>query len=119
MVQTAENCGISAVAVHQGRQLFLRDAQADSHGPCDHGDSPVARGYGGRCPMMQVVQISRRGTEADSHGPDFVGPQSFSVAPQGDRCPWWASVAIFFLDLGLGEVVLWETPGTCLRGEQA
>ena len=29
MVQTAENCGVSAVAVHQGRRLSLRGAQAD------------------------------------------------------------------------------------------
>ena len=75
MVQTAENFGNSAVAVHQGRRLFLRGAQADSHGPCDHRDS---QWRGGRRPTLQVVQISRRGTEADSHGPDFVGPQSFS-----------------------------------------
>ena len=86
MVQTAENCGNSAVAVHQGRRLFLRGAQADSHVPCDQRDSPVARGYGGQCPVMQVVQISRRGTEADSHGPDF-GPQSFSSCSASDRCP--------------------------------
>ena len=26
---------------------FLRSAEADFHGPCDHGDSPVTRGYGG------------------------------------------------------------------------
>ena len=35
MVQTEENCGVSAVAVHQGRRPFLRGAQADSHGRCD------------------------------------------------------------------------------------
>ena len=72
MVQTAENCGFSAFAVHQGRRHLLRGSD------CDHRDSPVARGYGGRCPLMLVMQISWRGTEADSHGPDFVGPQSFS-----------------------------------------
>ena len=36
MVQTAVDFGFSAVAVHQGRRHFLRGAQADSHGPCDH-----------------------------------------------------------------------------------
>ena len=35
LIQTAENCGISAVAVHQGRRADFpcRDAEADSHGP--------------------------------------------------------------------------------------
>ena len=32
MVQTAENCGFSAVAVHQGRCLSCRDAEAHLHG---------------------------------------------------------------------------------------
>ena len=31
----------------------------------------------------------------------------------------WASLAIFFLDLGLGEVCAIGKPGTCLRREQA
>ena len=31
-VQTAENCGISAVAVLQGRRHFLHGAEADFHG---------------------------------------------------------------------------------------
>ena len=31
-VSTAENCGVSAVAVHQGRRLLLHGAQADFHG---------------------------------------------------------------------------------------
>ena len=31
-VHTAENCGVSAVAVHQGRRLFLHGAEADFHG---------------------------------------------------------------------------------------
>ena len=35
-----------------------RGAEAGSHGPCDHCVSPVARVHGGRCPVMQVVQIS-------------------------------------------------------------
>ena len=42
-----ETVGVSAVAVHQGRRLVLRGTQAASHGPCDHGVSPVARGHGG------------------------------------------------------------------------
>ena len=46
--------------------LRLQGAEADSYSV-----SPVAGGYGGRRPIMQVVQISLRGTEADSHGPDF------------------------------------------------
>ena len=54
----AENCGISAVAVHAGRRHFLRCAEADFHGPCDHGDSPVTRGYGGRWPFFAVVQFT-------------------------------------------------------------
>ena len=58
MVQTAEYCGVSAVAVHQGCRLFLCGAQADSHGTCDHGDSPVARRYGGRFTLLQVAQFS-------------------------------------------------------------
>ena len=40
----------SAVAVHHGRRHSLRGADADPHGPCDHGESPVACGQGGRCP---------------------------------------------------------------------
>ena len=31
-VSTAENCGVSAVAVHHGRRLLLHGAQADFHG---------------------------------------------------------------------------------------
>ena len=31
-VHTAENCGVSAVAVHQGRRLLLHGAQAAFHG---------------------------------------------------------------------------------------
>ena len=31
-VLTAENCGVSADAVHQGRGLLLHGAQADFHG---------------------------------------------------------------------------------------
>ena len=38
--------------------LPCRGAEADSHGPCDHRVSPLARRCGGRCPHMQVVQVS-------------------------------------------------------------
>ena len=40
----AENCRNSAVAVHQGRRHVLRVAEANLHGPCDHGGYTVARG---------------------------------------------------------------------------
>ena len=43
-------CGFSAVAVHQGRRHLLRVSEAHPHGSCDHRDSPVARGQGGRAP---------------------------------------------------------------------
>ena len=33
VVQTAENCWFSAVAVHQGRSHSCRGAEADPHGP--------------------------------------------------------------------------------------
>ena len=43
--RSAENCGFSAVAVPQhGRRHLLRGSEAHPHGPCDHRDSPVARG---------------------------------------------------------------------------
>ena len=64
MVQTAENCGFSAVSVHHGRRHFLRDAEAHPHGPCDHEDSPVVRGQGGRCPYYAGAHFPswRRGS---------------------------------------------------------
>ena len=31
---------------------ILRGSEAHLHGRCDHRDSPVARGYGGRCPFV-------------------------------------------------------------------
>ena len=41
----------SAVAfLHHGRRHLLRGSEAHPHGPCDHGDSPVVRGSGDRCP---------------------------------------------------------------------
>ena len=41
-----KNCWFSAVAVHQGRSHSCRGAEADPHGPCDHGVSTVAVRYG-------------------------------------------------------------------------
>ena len=77
MVQTAENCGFSAVAVQQGRRHFLRGAHADSHGPLDHRDSPVAHGCGGRCPFVagRAVFLSLLSSGPDArhlgrYGPD-------------------------------------------------
>ena len=70
VIQTAENCGVSAVAVHYGRRHFLRGAKDDSHGPCNHRDSPVARGYGGRCPHAGRTDFPCRGEEACSRSPD-------------------------------------------------
>ena len=49
--RSAENCGFSAVAfLHHGCRHLLRGSEAHPHGPCDHGDSPVVRGSGDRCP---------------------------------------------------------------------
>ena len=55
--RSAENCGF-AVAVHHGRRHSLRGTDA-VHGPCDHGDSPVVCGQGGRCPWYagRAVQV--------------------------------------------------------------
>ena len=75
VVQTAENCGNSAVAVHQGRRHFLHGAEADSRGPCDHRVSPVARGYGGRCPY-------------------FAGRGSPVALGHGGRCPFYAGLQV-------------------------
>ena len=69
MVQSAENCGFSAVAVHHDRRHFLRDAEAHPHGPCDHRDPPMARLmllYAGRADFPVVVQ------RHIPNGPDFV-----------------------------------------------
>ena len=60
----AENCGISAVAVHAGRRHFLRCAEADFHGPSDQGDSPVTRGYGDRWPCLCSRAVPCRDAEA-------------------------------------------------------
>ena len=52
----------SAVAVHQVRRQFPgRGAEADSHGPCDHGDSTVAvacwAGLAVRAQLWETVEI--------------------------------------------------------------
>ena len=66
------NCGYSAVAVHlPSRRHPLRDAEADSHGARDHGESPVACGQGGQCPYYAGRAghwRSLRDTEVDLHG---------------------------------------------------
>ena len=72
------NCGISAVAVHAGRRHFLCCAEADFHGPCDHGDSPVTRGHGGRCPFFAVVQFPVVKQRLVPWSKLSVGPQGFS-----------------------------------------
>ena len=41
-----------------GRRHFLRCAEADFHDPCDHGDSPVMRGYGDRRPCCAGRETS-------------------------------------------------------------
>ena len=56
----AENCNSSAVAVRYGRSHPCRGAVAFSHGLADHGDSPVARGHGGRSPVPQVPSWRRQ-----------------------------------------------------------
>ena len=57
--QTAENCGISAVAVLPGRRHLFRGAEAVSHGPdslSDHRCSPVAV-QGSTSLLCIIVQI--------------------------------------------------------------
>ena len=55
----------SAVAVHQGRSHSCPGAEADPHGPCDHGESTVAvrHGFlslfcGCAAPQVQVVEVT-------------------------------------------------------------
>ena len=66
MVQTAANCGFPQLQSIKVHRHLLRGSEAHPY----HRDSPVARGCGGRCPFVQVVQISWCGTEAISHSPD-------------------------------------------------
>ena len=60
-VHTAENCGVSAVAVRPGRRHLFRSAEADPHGPgclADHRDSPVAVRFSVvDALVVQVVQV--------------------------------------------------------------
>ena len=112
LVQTAENCGVSAVAVHHGRRHFLRGAEAVSHGPCDHRDSPVARGYDGRCPCAGRADFPCRGTDADSHGLADHGDSAVARG-QGVRRPCLQVVRV-------PQVLLWSRQScshscTCLE----
>ena len=55
--KTADSPQLQSIAA---RQLPLRAANADPHGPvcsADHGDSTVAAYFGGRCSCCQIVQI--------------------------------------------------------------
>ena len=63
---TTDACGFDCTS------LPCRGAEGEPHGPCDHRVSPVAHRYGGRCPNLQVVQIS---FVAQRHNP--VGPLRF------------------------------------------
>ena len=62
-----------------GRRFSCRGAEADSHGPCDHGVSPVARGYGGRCPCCAGRVPARCWTR---HMPMVQTLQTFVEVPQ-------------------------------------
>ena len=57
MVQTADNCGFSAVAVHQSRCLSGRDTVAHPHGPCDHRDCQLLLDTVVNAPVMHFVQV--------------------------------------------------------------
>ena len=50
-------------------QISLVCAEADFHGPCDHGDSPVTRGYGYSMALFCSCAFPCRVAEACSHGP--------------------------------------------------
>ena len=60
-------------------------------------------------PAIRIQGIQRRGDGKDCAPP--LPPMEWGVRS--------ASLAIFFLDLGLGEVLHLETPGTCTRRLQA
>ena len=70
VVQTADKLRIPAVAVLQGRRQFPVVVQRPIPMVCDHRVSPFARRYGGRCPNLQVVQISLSWRRGLSHGAD-------------------------------------------------
>ena len=52
-------------------------AEADSHRPCDHGDSPVAFRYGGQFPLLQVVLFPVVTQRLVPWSRLFLGPQGF------------------------------------------
>ena len=64
MVQTAENCGVSVVAVYDGRRFFLSRCRGRFPWSCcsvDHGNSPVAvLGHGDRWPCCACRTVSPR-----------------------------------------------------------
>ena len=74
------------------RRLPLRAAEADPHGPGDHGGSPVAPVHGGQRPYY-AGRAGRlhpcRGAEASSHGPNLLVDQRDSPfgRGQGAGCP--------------------------------
>ena len=60
------------------------------HGPCDHGESPVACGQGGRCPYYAGRAghwRSLRSAEAEPHGPDFSADHRVSTVT---ILSWWS-----------------------------
>ena len=87
VVSTAENCGVSAVAVHQGRRLLLHGAQADRHGLAVQQTTGIRHlQFLNEVVLMPVVCNDRcpglccsstrsstpcRPTEADHHGPVY------------------------------------------------
>ena len=72
VVQTAENCGVSAVAVHDSRRHPFRAANADPHGPdysADHRVSTVAVLSWWSMFLLAVVHILRCCLCEDSRDP--------------------------------------------------
>ena len=63
--------------------------------------------------VLFLMSIRILGTQRRGDGKDCA-----SLLPK-ERGVRWASLAIFFLALGLGDVLHIRTPGTCLRREQA
>ena len=55
---------VTHVAGRAGRRHSSRCTEADLHGPGDHGESPVSRGQGGRCPCDAGRQSPCCGAEA-------------------------------------------------------
>ena len=93
-VQTADYCGVSAVAVRSGRRHPFRSAEADPHGPgnsADHRDSPVAVRFpvvDALCCAGRAGSLPRRGAEASSMVQTARLTMGHStVAQHGGRCP--------------------------------